>query len=316
MNTANTNPTSAANVMFMRLPHPFLAVLTLLTLAGCARGPQPDAYGTMEATEVVVGAETGGRLTVFTPVEGQRLAAGAVVAQVDPTPLTLQLAQASAQQAYSSSRGTETTRQLGVLQAQVDIAQRTYERTRRLFDQQAATAQQLDQAERDYHTLQEQIRAQQASQQSSGHDVQASTAREAQLQDQIRRASVTNPITGTVLATYTKPGEVVTAAQALYRIANLDTMELRAYVTEPQLARIHIGGPAQVTIDAGNARRAIAGTVSWVSSSAEFTPTPIQTRDERANLVYAVKIRVPNTDGALKIGMPADVTFGNLMAQR
>lgn len=295
-----------------------IVVVTTLAafLAGCTRGPQPDAYGTMEATEVVVGAETGGRLTIFTPVEGQRLPAGALVAQVDATPLALQLAQASAQQEYSSSRGTETTRQLDVLKAQLDVAQRTYERTRRLFDQQAATAQQLDQAERDYRTLQEQIRAQQVAQQSSGHDVQASTARAAQLQDQIHRSSVKNPIAGTVLATYTKPGEVVQVAQALYRIANLDTMELRAYVTEPQLSRIRIGGPAEVTIDAGAGRRSIGGTVSWVSSSAEFTPTPIETRDERANLVYAVKIRVPNLDGALKIGMPADVTFGTMVAQR
>lgn len=279
-------------------------------LAGCSRAKQPDAYGTMEATEVVVGAETAGKLLRFAPVEGQHIAAGTVVAEVDPTPIALQFAQAAAQQQYSTSQTTAAGYQADALEAQLAVAQRNYERTKRLFDQQAATAAQLDQAERDYRTLQEQVRAQRAQQQSAQHDVAANVARKAQLQDQLRRASVRNPVTGTVLATYTKAGEVVSTGQALYRIADLDTMELRAYVTEPQLAHIRLGQPATVTIDVGGQRRGFPGHVSWVSSSAEFTPTPIQTRDERANLVYAVKIRVSNPSGAFKIGMPADVTFG------
>ena len=285
-----------------------LALLTLLL--GCRRARQPDAYGTMEATEVIVGAETAGKLLRFTPVEGEQLTAGSVVAEVDATPIALQSAQAAAQQQYSASHKTEVGLQIDVLQAQLAIAQRNYERTKRLYDQQAATAAQLDQAERDYRTLQEQIRAQRAQRQSAAHDVAANAARQAQLQDQIKRASVRNPVTGTVLATYTKAGEIVSTGQPLYRVANLDTMELRAYITEPQLARIRIGEPATVTVDVGGQRRAFPGLVSWVSSSAEFTPTPIQTRDERANLVYAVKIRIANQAGALKIGMPADVTFG------
>jgi HlyD family secretion protein len=263
----------------------------------------------MEATEVIVGAEVAGRLVQFTPVEGGHLTAGDEVAKVDATPIALQLAQASAQRELSASQSKEAGLQLDVLQAQLAIAQRNYERTKRLYDQQAATAQQLDQAEGDYRTLQEQIRAQQAQQQGAAHDVVASAARQAQLQDQMRRASVRNPVTGTVLATYTKAGEVVSTGQPLYRIADLDTMDLRAYVGEPQLARIRIGEHARVTVDAGGQRRSFSGRVSWVSSSAEFTPTPIQTRDERTNLVYAVKIRVPNASGILKIGMPADVTF-------
>jgi len=284
--------------------------IVLALLSACRRAAQPDAYGTLEATEVVVSAENGGRLLRFSPLEGAHLATGDVVAEVDATPVALQLAQASAQRDFSTSQSKQAGAQLDVLQVQLDVAQRNYERTKRLFDQQAATAQQLDQAERDYRTLQQQIRAQRAEQQSATHDVAASVARTAQLKDQIRRASVTNPITGTVLATYTKAGEVVQNAQPLYRIANLDTMEMRAYVTETQLARIRIGERAYVTVDVGGQRRAFPGTVSWIASTAEFTPTPIQTRDERANLVYAVKIRVPNSGAALKIGMPGDVMFG------
>ena len=120
---------------------------------------------------------------------------------------------------------------------------------------------------------------------------------------------MTNPGAGTVLSTFAKAGEFVQPGQPLYRVASLDTLELRAYVAEPQLARVRLGQRAEVTIDAGEARRRFPGTVTWVASEAEFTPTPIQTRDERTSLVYAVKIRVPNADGALKIGMPADVRF-------
>ena len=129
------------------------------------------------------------------------------------------------------------------------------------------------------------------------------------LRDQIRRSRVANPVTGTVLATYAKAGEVVQAGQPLYRVASLDTVELRAYVDEAQLARVRLGTGADVTYDAGGGRRTVRGAVAWVASEAEFTPTPIQTRDERTSLVYAVKIRVPNPNGALKIGMPADVRF-------
>jgi HlyD family secretion protein len=138
----------------------------------------------------------------------------------------------------------------------------------------------------------------------------------AQIRDQIQRSRVTNPQAGTVLATYVRAGEVVQNGQPLYKIASLDTLSLRAYVTEPQLSGVKLGQSAEVTIDAGNGKHhQLTGTVSWVASEAQFTPTPIQTREERANLVYAVKIRVANPDGLLKIGMPADVRFGAAAAR-
>src|SRR5262249_49759778 len=119
-----------------------------------------------------------------------------------------------------------------------------------------------------------------------------------------------NPSAGTVLATYAKAGEIVQPGQPLYRIADLGAVDIRAYVTEPQLAGLRLGGAAQVTIDTnGGARRTLPGTVTWNAAEAEIAPTPIQTREERADLVYAVKVHVANQDGALKIGMPADVMF-------
>ncbi len=289
------------------------SVSALALLAGasaCRHAAQPDAYGNIEATEVVVGAQAMGQLKSFTPVEGNRLALGQLVAVVDTSTLTYELAEALADRAASAARVDEVAKQTDVLATQRNIAERNYARTQRLHAELAATSQQLDQAERDYRTLVAQIAQNEAQQQSAAHDVVSGDARASQIRDQIRKSRVTNPVAGTVLTTYAKAGEVVQAGQPLYKIANLDTMELRAYVTEPQLAQIKLGHGATVTIDAGDGqRRSFPGVVSWISSQAEFTPTPIQTRDERANLVYAIKIRVANPNGVLKIGMPADVTL-------
>jgi HlyD family secretion protein len=141
--------------------------------------------------------------------------------------------------------------------------------------------------------------------------VRSNEARVAQIGERIAKSSVANPQAGTVLATYARAGEVVQPGQPLYKIADLDTLELRAYVTGAQLGTVRLGERVQVHVDRGGGGLAtLPGTVTWVSPTAEFTPTPVQTRDERADLVYAVKIRVPNADGALKIGMPGDVTLG------
>lgn len=293
------------------------AVVALAAAVGACRNTRPpDAYGNVEATEVIVGSQAAGQLQMFAPVEGQQVAAGTVVAIVDTSGLDLQLQQASSQRATSASHVDEATRQVGVYEAQRDVAQRNYDRVRRLFAAQAATAQQLDQAERDYRTLVAQIEAGHAQIRTATHDVSSNDARSAQIRDQIRKSRVANPLSGTVLTTYAKAGEFVQVGQPLYKIANLDTVELRAYVTEPQLSQVKIGRGVEVTVDAGGAHRTLPGIVSWVSSQAEFTPTPIETRDERTNLVYAIKVRVPNHDGVLKIGMPADVLFATTTASR
>ena len=286
------------------------AALGALVLAACNREAEPDAYGNFEAIEVVVSAQTDGPIQRFVPVEGMRLEADAVVALIDTVPLALEREQLAAQRAAAGARRTEVGEQLRVLEVQYDVARRAYERTQRLHAQQAATASQLDQAEREYRALGAQIEATRAQRRSVGLDAASAEARVAQIRDRIQRSRVTNPRAGTVLAIYARGGEVVRAGQPLYKIADLDTLELRAYVTGPQLTAVRLGRQVQVRVDRGNGERlALPGTVSWVSSTSEFTPTPIQTRDERADLVYAVKIRVPNRDGVLKIGMPADLTL-------
>jgi HlyD family secretion protein len=289
------------------------AAAVLLMVAACRHAEEPDAYGNFEATETVVSAETPGALLWFTPMEGQQVAPGNLLGVIDTAQLALERAQASAQSAAVRSRVSESGRQVEVLAVQRDFARRAYERTRRLFNEHAATAQQLDQTEGEYRTLGQQIAAARVQQQSAAGDARASDARVAQLTEHISRSRVLAPLPGTVLATYARKGEYVQPGQPLFRIANLDSMTLRAYVTEPQLTQLKIGQRVQVSVDrAGSDRLVLPGTVTWIASKAEFTPTPVQTRDERADLVYAVKIWVVNRSGALKIGMPADVVFPSL----
>jgi HlyD family secretion protein len=279
-------------------------------LSGCSGEPEPDAYGTFEAVEVVVSSQASGQVQEFTPEEGMQLALGTVAAVIDTAQLALERQQVVAQRNASSSRGTEVTEQLRVLEVERDIAQRAYERTRRLHAAQAATSQQLDQAEREYRTLTARIQAVRAQRESVGMDVTANDARVDQIAERIAKSIVVNPQAGIVLTTYTRAGEVVQPGQPLYRIADLRTLVLRAYITGAQLASVRLGQPAQVRVDQGRDELlTLPGTVTWIASEAEFTPTPIQTREERADLVYAVKVLVANPDGVLKIGMPGDVIF-------
>jgi HlyD family secretion protein len=326
-------------------------VVAMLAIGACERRVEPDAYGNVEAVEVVVGAEASGRLVSSSVVEGSKLTAGAVVGAIDATQLTLEQAQIAAERTATASRATEVEQQIQSLEAQRsataaqrdaaraerdalvsqhEIAQRNYERTNRLFAQQAATSQQVDQAERDYRVLGDQIKAQdeqiraaerqmaaqaqqvqaaRAQQQTVKNQVAVADAQVAQVGERIRKSQVTSPIAGTVLTTYARAGEVVQAGQPLFKMASLDEVDVRAYVTQPQLATIRIGQDARVTVDSGNQHLTLPGTVTWISSDAEFTPTNIQTREERTDLVYALKIHVANQDGVLKIGMPADVQF-------
>jgi HlyD family secretion protein len=287
-----------------------LASAVSLAVAACGGDRDPDAYGNFEANEVVVSSQATGQLRVFSPIEGVQLAAGADVGVVDTSQLTLERAQISAQSGASDARVIEADRQISVLGVHREVAHRAYERTRRLYDQKAATAQQLDQAERDYRVLDAQIAAARAQRESMVQQAGSSDARVAQIRDLISKSRIINPVRGTVLTTFVKTGEMVQAGQPLYTIASLDTLTLRAYVTARQLPGLRLGQRVQVNVDRSEGGvTAVPGSVTWIASKAEFTPTPIQTREERADLVYAVKISVPNPNGALKIGMPADITI-------
>ncbi len=286
-------------------------IVALAIVAGCSSKEAPAAYGTFEANEVVVSSQTGGQLQSFTVSEGSQLQAGAVVATVDTIQLSLERTQTIAQRQATEARAVAAGGQIDVYTAQVGVAERAFERQKRLFAQKATTAQQLDQAERDYRTVIAQIAAARAQKASVEREVASGTARVEQIRDRISKSQVTNPVSGTVLTTYVRSGEVVQVGQPLYRIAKLDTLTLRAYITETQLASFKIGQSVQVSVDKGGSLATVTGTVISVASKAEFTPTPVQTREERADLVYAVKVSVPNPNGVLKIGMPADLRLAS-----
>lgn len=320
------------------------AVIGLAVTASCAREAGPDAYGSVEAAVIDVSAEVAGQVATLNAQEGSRLERDAVAAVIETAQLDLERDRMAAERAAAEARAVEAVSQIAiarererlqaaerdVVTAQREIAARAHARTRGLYEQDAATAQQLDQAERDLRVLEEQIEARtraiaverrqvQAAEARAGSaraDVAAAAARMAQVAGRVADADVRNPAAGTVLTTYVRAGELVQAGQRLYRIADLDTVDVRVYVDQPRLAGLRVGQAATVTFDAEGGRRDLTGTVTWIAGEAEFTPTPIQTRDERAELVYAVKIQVKNDGQALKIGMPVDVVFARGDAAR
>jgi HlyD family secretion protein len=307
----------------------FPIFLAGLLLAGCGNNePEADAYGNFEADELIVGAEAGGRILALALEEGQTLEAGAIVGSIDSTQLTLRREQLQASIRALSAKSPAIGAQLAVFERQMNAArqqlstlEREKKRVENLLKNDAATPKQLDdldaqyeQAQRQMDVILEQRSATGAtlSVQKSGLLAEALPLQKqiAQLDDQIARCRIVNPAAGTVLVRYAEAGEMTAPGKPLYKLADLGRMELRAYVAGDQLGRLRIGQTLQVRTDAGDgAMRTYEGKLTWISGKAEFTPKVIQTKNERVNLVYAVKILVPN-DGSLKIGMPGEVFFG------
>lgn len=308
-----------------------LIVAALLVLR-CETENGADAHGNFEADEVTVSSEASGQLLRFSVEEGDRLSAGtfgaptistpserpergtrrSVVGLVDTTRLGLQRRELRARRTSVQSKMQTVKAEVDVLREQLRAAQRELERVRTLREGDAAPQRQVDQAEDEVRLLERRIEATRTQTASLRDEIGVINEKIAQLNEQIQKSRIVNPIDGTVLSTYVAKGEVVRAGEPLYTIASLDTLTLRAYISGSQLANVKIGQDAQVLVDTSRTgQSARRGRVTWIASEAEFTPTPIQTREERVDFVYAVKIRVPNPDGALKIGMPADVTFGD-----
>ena len=261
----------------------FSLLLLFAGAAACGGDSEPDAYGNFEPNEVSVSAQTSGQLITFTPVEGAQLQAGATVGLVDTTQLSLERAQMIAQREATSARVSEAGNQIGVYQAQLAIAQRNYERMRRLFEQSAATAQQRDQAERDYRTLVAQIAAARAQQQSVSREVASTAARVAEITDKIRKSRIINPRQGPCchLRQGGRGSAVGAVAVQDRRRRHSHSPRVHHRASSPRSARAAGAGARR----SGRRRLlTLPGIVRWVSSKAEFTPTPVQTRDERADL--------------------------------
>lgn len=297
----------------MRIHGHWIPLVVTVTWAAAGCGPdtrQPDAYGNFEAREIAVSAEVPGKLMGIHAVEGQRLEAGAAVAQIDSTQLHLQRRQLAARLGAVRARYPGITAQQEVVRAQLEHARRELRRLDSLVAKGAATQKQHDDAAGQVHVLEEQLDAAGTQRAPVLAEVEVLRAQLAQVDDQISRTTVSNPAAGVVLIRLAEQSELVTPGRPLYRLARLDTLELRAYLSGSQLAEVTLGDAVEVAYDGpGGTVRQLPGRVSWVASEAEFTPKMIQTREERVNLVYAFKIRVPNPDGHLKIGMPGEVFF-------
>jgi HlyD family secretion protein len=290
-----------------------LFLLAALGVAACG-GERPDAYGNFEATEVTVAAEVGGRLLAFALDEGDRVARDSVVGMVDTVSLTLERQALVARRAAAAARTREAGANIGALEVQRSIAEREQARTERLLRQAAATAQQGDRAEHDVRVAREQLVGARAARAGARQEVSALDAQVAAIDDRLARSRIRSPLTGTVLARYVEAGEVVQPGQPLFKLASLDSLTFRAYVSNAELSGLTLGQEVRVGVDRADSIATVPGRITWIASSAEFTPTPIQTRDERADQVYAVKVAVANPDGRLRIGMPGELTLRSARA--
>lgn len=295
----------------MELKKWFFIAAGLMVIISCTAENGSDAYGQFEADDIVISTETSGQLNRFPVEEGQKLKEGEIAAIVDTTRLHLQKKELLASYESVKSNIEKLQAQREVLQSQLETAEKELNRLQELKKEQAATGQQIDQAEGRVNTLQKRIDAIDVDKQSVNSELTRIEARIAQLNYQIEKATVVNPINGTVLNTFAEEFELVSMGKPLYRIANLDEMILRVYISGAQLPDVQLGESVNVLFDRNTEEnQQVNGHVSWISSEAEFTPRMIQTKEERVTQVYAVKVRVKNPDGRIKIGMPGEVQFG------
>lgn len=287
--------------------------LLLLILAGCSRSESFDATGTFEATEVTVSAEASGRILAFNVNEGDRIEQGQTVGTIDTVQLYLQKMQLERQIASVRSNRPDISKQVTALQEQ--IAQQETERTRvkRLLDDSAATTKQLDDIDASLKILNGQLEATLSTLRNNTASIDENSSsielQIAQVEDRLAKCRIVSPVTGTVLAKYAETGELASTGRPLMKVADLDHIYLRAYFTSEQLAALQLGQEVTVTADFGaDEQYEYPGHIIWIASESEFTPKNIQTRNTRANLVYAVKIAVEN-DGRLKIGLYGEVNL-------
>lgn len=286
----------------------------ILILASCrSKNEATDASGTFEATEIIVSAQATGLLTAFKVEEGQDLKAGANLGFIDTIQLDLRKKQLEASIQAAQARKPEVEVQLAALEQQITTARSEKRRVENLVKANAANQKQLDDLNAQIEVLTKQLKATRSTLESSSTGINKESSalniQIAQINDQLRRSYISSPIDGTVLVKYAEMGELAVQGKSLFKVADMSQMILRVYVTSDQLAKLKVGQTVDVNAELGSTdNKAYKGTVTWISAKSEFTPKTIQTRDERANLVYAVKVAVKN-DGILKIGMYGGIHF-------
>ena len=292
----------------------FVLASAALLLAACGNSEKEyDATGTFEATETTVSAEQNGTLLTFAINEGDEIEAGSEVGLIDTTQTWLKLQQARATQEVYQSQKPDMEKQTSATRQQLAKAQAEQQRYKELVADGAAPSKMLDDATNQVQVLQRQLAAQLSSLSTNTNalskQMAATEVQIDQLRDQLRKCHIKAPLKGTVLEKYAERGEFVAVGKPLFKMADMEQVYIRAYVTSAQLQSIRTGQQVKVFADYGDGKKQeYDGTVSWISSRSEFTPKTILTDDERADLVYAVKVRVKN-DGFIKIGMYGEVKF-------
>jgi HlyD family secretion protein len=284
-------------------------IIPVILVACSGNNNESDAYGNFEAKEVMVSAEAQGKIIQLNLEEGDLLNENQQVGLIDTTIQSLQKQQLFAQKQAISTKIASINAQIAVQEEQKQNLQNEKSRIEKLYTDKAATQQQFDDINSKYDVLVKQIAATKTQIDAVYMELNLVDKQVDVLDEQIKKAIIVNPIQGTVLEKYIEAGEIAAFGKAIYKIAKLDEIDLRVYISGAQLPNVKIGQTVNVYIDKNkDANEELEGIVSWISDQAEFTPKIIQTKEERVNMVYAVKVKVKN-DGKLKIGMPGEVKF-------
>lgn len=292
--------------------------LAIVLLSACSGSDGDyDASGSFEATEIIVSAEASGKIERLTLMEGQLLEKGEQVGLIDTTQLYLQKMNLLTNVKGVRAQQPNIVAQTASIKEQISTLQREKQRTTNLIKANAATQKQLDDINSQIEVLEKQLAASESTLQKSSQNITAQSSaldiQIEQLEDRLQKSIIKSPIRGTVLNKYAEEGELAGMGTPLFKVANIDNMTLRVYVTNDQLKDVKLNDRVQVYVDQGDesgSRKAYEGVVTWISDKSEFTPKTIQTKNERANLVYAMKVTVRN-DGYLKIGMYGEIQFND-----
>jgi HlyD family secretion protein len=287
-----------------------LIAITVIFLTGCKnRNREADAYGNFEATEVIISAETGGRILKFDKDEGSKIVKGELIALVDTTMLHLQKAEIHAGMNSVKTKLSSINAQNGILDQQIANLNINIARIEKMLKDDAATQKQYDDLTGQVAVLKKQIGANNTQKASIAAELAVYGTKMATIEEQLSRSSVRSPLDGTIIEKYAEAGEMTAPGKPLSKIADLSVIKLKVYVSGADIGNVKLGQQCSVRIDDGKkGYRNFKGTVSYVSDKAEFTPKIIQTKDERVTFVYAVNINIVN-DGTLKSGMPGEANF-------
>jgi len=292
----------------------FLTILIFAGFSSCKNNKRTsDAYGVFEATEITVSSESNGKMLYFNVEEGNTYQQGDILGCIDTVQIYLQIRQLNASIGAAMVRRPDLPSQVRTLYNKLETLNKEKNRVATLVAANAISSKQLDDINAEIDITNSQIAAMESNltitNKAIMEEVEAMRFQKMQLQDALTKSYIKAPITGTVLKKYIEPNELAFQGKPLFKIADLTNMFIRVYITEDMLSTIQVGQPTEIHLDMpNNKEKVIEGTISWISAKAEFTPKMIQTKNERVNLVYAVKIAFKN-DGSAKIGMPGDVKF-------